>query len=71
MECPICYESDKIMITIPCHKNIGHSICLGCFIHLEKKECPICRTNFESMLPNIKDTTIVSLIEFLNEQRES
>ena len=67
-ECPVCYESlkNKLAISIPC-SNITHKICLQCFIHLEKKECPLCRASFEHLIPKIADCAKITLVQFINE----
>jgi hypothetical protein len=67
-DCPVCLESlsEKISIRIPCSER-GHVLCMKCFIHIEKKECPLCRTNFEKYLPYINGTARMTLIEFLRQ----
>ena len=65
-DCPICLENmkDKIVITLPC-QNISHSMCMKCFIHMRNKLCPICRTSFENIIPDIDSSTRFNLLEFL------
>ena len=66
-KCPICFESknSKIFVSIPC-QTMNHELCLQCFIHLNDRKCPLCRTDFNSQLPDIKDETRILLIDFLS-----
>jgi len=66
-ECPICFgkKNEKLFVRIPCH-NHPHYICLQCFIHLEKRQCPLCRKSFAEIIPPIKRNTGLALIHFLH-----
>ena len=68
-ECPVCFEdaSSKIFVRLPC-ASMGHSLCMGCFIHLQQRKCPLCRVSFEEKIPFIKETTRTNLITFLTIQ---
>ena len=57
MECPICFKkkNEIIIVTLPCNDNICHSLCMICFLSLQKRECPICRKSFENQVPIILD----------------
>lgn len=50
MHCPICLENinKKFIIKTPCK----HEICLGCFINLQTKICPLCRKDYSKELPD-------------------
>ena len=63
----ICFQPlEKLRIVISCN----HSICLSCFIHLNKRECPLCRYEFEKDLPLIKEQqTKHNLTQYLNSQK--
>ena len=65
-QCPVCMEDfkERLSVTIPCG-TIHHKICMRCFIHLRKRECPMCRKNFEHLIPDIEDDTRMNLVEFL------
>ena len=71
MDCPICYEKQNeiIFVTLPCSENIFHNLCMICFLSLQKKECPVCRTSFEKQVPkilnNIKSETKSELINLI------
>ena len=39
-ECPICYERKHNCVAVHDH----HEVCLDCVLRLEKRECPLCRT---------------------------
>ena len=73
MECAICYSGfeHRIRVTLPCGGNADHALCLSCFIHLQKRECPLCRASFVEQLPHIAPETKVNLILFLNTQPDS
>jgi hypothetical protein len=68
-ECPICYESMQQMLTvaIPCSATVSHRLCLKCFIHLEKKECPLCRGSFEHLIPPMRERSKLTLVQFIRE----
>lgn len=57
MECPICFKkkNEILFVSLPCNNNIFHSLCMICFLSLQKKECPICRKSFENQVPIILD----------------
>jgi len=57
----------KIFVSIPC-SSIKHTLCMQCFIHLEKQECPLCRFSFTHLIPDIKDNTKLNLIYLLSSQ---
>ncbi len=65
--CPVCLEdlNTKITVNIPCIEQKSHVLCIRCFVHLHHRECPLCRKNFEHLLPNIEAQTRMNLIEFL------
>ena len=58
MECPICFnkKNETIFVALPCNKNISHSLCMICFLSLQKRECPICRESFENQILIILDS---------------
>ena len=63
--CPVCLQSQtRLSVVISC----SHSICMSCFIHLVKRECPLCRYEFERDLPMIKEDTKHNLIQYLHMQ---
>ena len=45
-ECCICFNSSYMTKT-----NCNHSICVNCLMDLRKIECPMCRRNLTSELP--------------------
>ena len=71
-DCPVCLQNmnNKIQICLPCSPNHLHVLCLHCFIHLPHKLCPLCRKSFLPLIPPIKTSTKISLINFLNEYEE-
>lgn len=69
MECPICFDDacDKIFVRLPC-ASMGHFLCMQCFIHLQTRNCPLCRSSFDNKIPFIRDDTRNNLIAFLSLQ---
>lgn len=64
-DCPVCLETlDNLSIILPCGDG-KHCICFRCFIHLQKRECPLCRTDFRKYLPNLDEETRKNLITVL------
>ena len=45
-ECCICFETNWV-----CKSECKHYICINCLIQI-KKECPICRLDMSTSLPN-------------------
>ena len=47
--CPICLDSlkDKFKITTPCN----HTYCLQCLLTLYEFNCPYCRYDYKSKMP--------------------
>jgi hypothetical protein len=48
MECPVCLEETK-PVFLPC----SHHVCDACFPKLRKHTCPICRANYDEIIPEI------------------
>jgi hypothetical protein len=46
-ECCICFNEIWLTLT-PCK----HTICLDCLFKLKKDQCPICRSNILTILPD-------------------
>ena len=59
-------DDAKIFVSIPCGQ-IHHELCMQCFIHLEKQECPMCRFTFTHLIPDIKNDTKLNLIQLLTQ----
>ena len=57
MECPICFKNKNeiLFVALPCNDHISHSLCMICFLSLQKRECPICRASFENQVSIILD----------------
>lgn len=67
-ECPVCCEilRGTLRVILPCSsEQAPHALCMRCFIHLQHRVCPLCRTGFESSIPQIQSNTRMNLIEFL------
>lgn len=62
--CPVCFVGfeKRLRVVISCN----HVLCMKCFIHLMKRECPICRYEFETDLPRLRRNTQKNLIEYLS-----
>ena len=68
VECFICCESmgDRIRVTLPCGApDSEHIMCMRCFIHLQSRKCPFCRTPFEPNIPNLNKEVRANLIIYL------
>lgn len=66
MECPICYEQIKNVITLSCQGK--HIICKSCFHKLEehnKNTCPMCREVLNEI--KVKDKSLSALREMINQ----
>ena len=64
-DCPVCMEplAARLAARLPC--STQHILCMGCFLHLRTKVCPLCRSSFEHALPSIDLATRQNLIDFL------
>ena len=59
MDCQICFESGKEPVFLDCK----HSLCGKCFIKLERKICPFCRTDIGTHIKPLPKKKIIYIEE--------
>jgi hypothetical protein len=49
MECPICYGTEELTVTMPCSLAHRHTLCFKCFVLNHESSggsCPVCRADY-------------------------
>lgn len=64
MLCEICYTESNLQNF--CNNN--HNICIVCYLHLKKEECPYCRCEFKHRYRNSTHFIPITQIRIIREE---